>query len=692
MADALKPDPPHDSVTQPSSTESEERGETSARHGEGPRREGPHRGEADTSLGTAERRGKAPGRRTEDGAPDDRAAQSGATGPLALRPSRLLRLVPPIITGARRAVNVEEWNADDLRPVEANAPRGRRWGSLGRALDHFVFSSLTRRIIVLNLAALLVLLTGILYLNQFREGLIDARVQSLRTQGQIIASAIAASASVETDEIKIDPDVLLELEAGETARPVQTDQADLEFPINPERVAPVLRRLIVPTRTRARLYDADAALLLDSRHLYSQGQVLRYDLPEIDGGGPSPLTSLRRWFDRLWRGGYPLYREEAGGSGTIYPEVRAALENGVTATALRATEDGTLVVAVAVPIQRFRATLGVLLLSSQGQVIDQTLAAERTAIMRVFGVALLVTTLLSVLLASTVAQPLRDLSRAALRVRSGGVETREEIPDYSDREDEIGDLSASLRAMTSALYDRIDAIERFAADVSHELKNPLTSLRSAVETLPLAKTDESRARLIEIINHDVRRLNRLISDIADASRLDAELALQNADPIDLKRVLTDLVEINRQISADRDIRIDLAIAGDRRPYTMFGHDLRIGQVVTNLIENARSFVPEPGGRIRVAMRHVDDETIEIAVADNGPGVPEDARERIFERFYTDRPDGEAFGQNSGLGLSISRQIIEAHGGSLTAGDADPTRHGVDGALFRIRVPAASART
>ena len=620
--------------------------------------------------------------RSSDGARGD-GVEGGRTS------SRLRRLIPPIVSGARRDADAD---SDDEAGERDEAPQRRHpLGSIGRALDHLIFSSLTRRIIVLNLAALLVLLTGILYLNQFREGLIDAQVQSLRTQGRIIAAAIAASASVETNEIKIDPDLLLEIEAGETVRPVQTEQTDLEFPINPERVAPVMRRLIEPTRTRARLYDGEANLLLDSRHLYSQGQVLRYELPELAETGPGIAERMARWIDRLWRGGYPLYREEPGGSGTIYPEVRAALNDGVTATALRANESGTLVVAVAVPIQRYRATLGVLLLSSQGRMIDQTLSAERTAIMRVFGVALIVTTVLSVLLASTVAQPLRELSDAALKVRSGGVETREEIPDYSGREDEIGDLSASLRAMTSALYDRIDAIERFAADVSHELKNPLTSLRSAVETLPLAKSDEARNRLLDIINHDVRRLNRLISDIADASRLDAELALQNADPVDLRRIVTDLVEINRQICAEQDIEIDMQIAPDRRGYLTFGHDLRLGQVITNLIENARSFVPAEAGRIRVVMRRVDDDTIEIGIADNGPGVPEDARERIFERFYTDRPDGEAFGQNSGLGLSISRQIIEAHGGSLRARRADPKRHGVDGALFRIRLPAADAR-
>ena len=608
---------------------------------------------------------------------DERGGRQARAGhePSSTR-RRLQRLIPPLFVGPR------EDGDPSSEPKAESTP-----GGFAALLDRLVFSTLTRRIVVLNLAALLVLLTGILYLNQYREGLVEARVAALRTQGQIIAAAIASSATVDTDAITIDPEVLLELEAGETARPTNP-AIDLDFAINPEQVAPVLRRLIVPTRTRARLYDSEAALLLDSQHLYSEGQVLRYDLPPLESASGNVFESAWRRVSRLWGGGYETYVESPSGSGDLYEEVSVALERGVSATALRETASGTLVISVAVPIQRFRATLGVLLLSSQGRAIDAILSNERQAILRVFGVALLVMAIVAALLASTIAQPLRELSEAALRVRSAGVESREEIPDYSNREDEIGALSASLRAMTAALYDRIDAIERFAGDVSHELKNPLTSLRSAVETLPLAKTDESRQRLVDIINHDVQRLNRLISDIADASRLDAELALQNADPVDLKRLVTDLVEINRQICSDTGIAIDLHIAPFRKPYLVFGHDLRLGQVITNLIENARSFVPATDGRIEVTMRGSGPELIEITVSDNGPGIPDDARERIFERFYTDRPEGEQFGQNSGLGLSISRQIIEAHGGELTAGNVVLPDGSRGGAKFRIRLPAA----
>lgn len=472
-----------------------------------------------------------------------------------------------------------------------------------RIFGNAVFSSLTRRILFFNVAATVVLVGGILYLNQFREGLIDARVESLLTQGEIIAGAISASASVDTNSITINPEKLLELQAGQSITPAPNDE-DLSFPINPERVAPVLRRLISPTRTRARLFDADANLLLDSRHLYSRGQVLRFDLPPV-----TPETQTwGEWFTSMFNrmlqpSSLPQYKEAPGGDGSIYPEVMNAL-TGVRGAVVRVTEKGELIVSVAVPVQRFRAVLGVLLLSTQAGDIDKIVHAERLAIMRVFGIATLVNIVLSLLLSSTIATPLRRLSAAAIRVRRGA-RTREEIPDFSARQDEIGNLSIALREMTTALYDRIDAIESFAADVSHELKNPLTSLRSAVETLPRAKTEESKQRLTEIIFHDVRRLDRLISDISDASRLDAELARADASPLDLDVLMKGLVDISRQISTKKkSVTIDYVAdrkAGAKTSFVVNGHDLRIGQIVTNLIENARSFVAEESGRITVRL-------------------------------------------------------------------------------------------
>jgi two-component system sensor histidine kinase ChvG len=578
--------------------------------------------------------------------------------------------------------------------TEPNAPRAARrvWSHpftlIRRIFGNAVFSSLTRRILFFNIAATVVLVAGILYLNQFREGLIDARVESLLTQGEIIAGAISASASVDTNSITIDPEKLLELQAGQSITPVPNDE-DLDFPIDPERVAPVLRRLISPTRTRARLFDADANLLLDSRHLYSRGQVLRFDLPPVE----SETTSWSDWLTSLLNrmlqpSNLPAYKEAPGGDGSIYPEVMNAL-TGVRGAVVRVTEKGELIVSVAVPVQRFRAVLGVLLLSTQAGDIDNIVHAERLAIMRVFGVATLVNILLSLLLSSTIANPLRRLSAAAIRVRRG-VKQREEIPDFSARQDEIGNLSIALRDMTNALYDRIDAIESFAADVSHELKNPLTSLRSAVETLPIAKSDDSKQRLTNIILHDVRRLDRLITDISDASRLDAELARSDAAPVDMEVLVSNLVDISRQIRTGRK-PVEIEFTAEHKPgaksdYKVHGHDLRLGQIITNLIENARSFVPEKGGRISVRIFHTRD-NVTIQVDDNGPGIQAEDINRIFERFYTDRPEGESFGQNSGLGLSISRQIAEAHGGTLKAENLTDQKSGeVLGARFTLSLP------
>lgn len=591
------------------------------------------------------------------------------------------------------ATPVEEGSLEEFDgSSERSRPYAHPFTLIRRIFGHALFSSLTRRIVFFNLAALIVLVGGIMYLNQFREGLIDARVESLLTQGEIIAAAVSASASVDTNSITIDPEKLLELQAGQSITPLPNDE-NLDFPINPERVAPVLRRLITPTRIRARLFDADATLLLDSRHLYSRGQVLRFDLPPVD----NDTTSITDWITRLFNtilqpGNLPVYREAPGGDGSIYPEVMNAL-TGVRGAVVRVTDQGELIVSVAVPVQRSRAVLGVLLLSTQAGDIDKIVHAERLAILRVFGVATLVNIVVSLLLSSTIANPLRRLSAAAIRVRRGAKE-REEIPDFSVRQDEIGNLSIALREMTTALYDRIDAIESFAADVSHELKNPLTSLRSAVETLPLAKTDQSRQRLMDIIQHDVRRLDRLISDISDASRLDAELARSDAKPVDLETLLSSLVDISREIrSGKRAVAIDYILdkkpGSPRQKYVVHGHDLRLGQIVTNLIENARSFVPDNEGRIVVRLSRTK-AACKIQIEDNGPGIQAEDIDRIFERFYTDRPGSESFGQNSGLGLSISRQIAEAHGGTLRAENVAGPDGQITGARFILTLPVNPA--
>lgn len=535
-----------------------------------------------------------------------------------------------------------------------------------RAISSGAASSLTRRIVVLNLGGLVALLVGFLYLNQFRESLIESRVQSLLTQGEIIAGAIAASATVETDAITIDPDRLLQLQAGESAGIAEDP---LDFSINPEKVAPLLRRLVTPTKTRARIYDRDGLLTLDSRSLYSRGDVLRLDLPRVGQPDEAPLME-RTWNlfrNRLGRADVPAYDDFENANGRSYPEVARAL-NGSPASVVRVNTRGQTIVSVAVPVQRFRTVKGVLLLSTQGGDIDAVIVSERYAIFQVFAISAAVMILLSVLLAGTIAEPIRKLADAAQRVRRG-VKSREQIPDFSGRHDEIGHLSGSLRDMTKALYSRIEAIESFAADVAHELKNPLTSLRSAVETLPRAKSEESRGRLLAVIQHDVRRLDRLISDISDASRLDAELARNDAGPVDLGQILETVVSAQNETRREGQPMIELVSErrgqrpGGRDGFIVLGHDSRLGQVIVNLIDNARSFSP-PDQPVRVMLSRVGDEVL-VTVEDGGPGIEPHALERIFERFYTDRPN-EGFGQNSGLGLSISRQIVEAHRGSIRA--------------------------
>jgi two-component system sensor histidine kinase ChvG len=564
-------------------------------------------------------------------------------------------------------------------------------GLFQRAWQFFIsqsFSSLTRRIVFLNVTGLLALVVGILYLSQFRAGLIDARVESLVVQGEIIAGAIAASATADSYGTYIDPDKLLELQPGENYG--DEGLADLEFSINPERVAPVLRRLISPTKTRARIYDRNGYLILDSRNLYIPGDVLRLDLPPPNQSKPGIFKRAWNAF-RFWlgRGDLPVYRELGPDAGKDYPEVAQALSGAKSAYMVRVTDRGEVIVSVAVPVQRFRAVRGALLLSTQGGDINQAVEAERLQIVKLFLILLGVMVVLSSLLAGTIAGPVKRLAEGAERVRHR-IRSRVEIPDLTNRRDEIGHLSGALRDMTSALYSRIEAIERFAADVAHELKNPLTSLRSAVETLPLAKTADSQKRLLAVIEHDVKRLDRLISDISDASRLDAELQRDEMAPVDIAKLLKTVVTVQNETRATDVAKVAVTFeGGSPRAFVVPAHDSRLGQVINNLIDNARSFAPADS-TVRVLCRKLRNE-IEIVVDDDGPGIRPDAFDKIFERFYTDRPH-QGFGQNSGLGLSISKQIIEAHGGRITAenrtavaapGEEEPK---VLGARFTVRLP------
>jgi len=549
-----------------------------------------------------------------------------------------------------------------------------------RLLELTIFSSLARRIIVLNLAGLAVLVVGILFLNQWRSGLIEARVQSLRVQGEIIAAAIAASATVDSDVIQVDPDRLLDVQGNNSVSPLSFFDPSLEFPINPERVAPLLRNLVTPTRTRARIYDQQGLLILDSTNLYARGEVLRQVTKPVD----NQSFFLVDWWNALmdWLPGddYPQYQEFGADEGTKYPEVAASLTGQATAI-VRVDNKHQLVVSVAVPVQRLRATVGVLLLSTQPGDIDQIATAERWGILRIALVAAAVQIILSLLLAGTIAGPLRRLAGAAESVQRA-ITSRAEIPDFSDRSDEVGHLSRALRSMTSALYGRIEGIERFAADVAHELKNPLTSLRSAVETLPRARRAEDRERLNEIIQHDVRRLDRLISDISNASRLDAELARQSAEPVDMGQLADAMVSIQKDVASKRAVDVVLDKQVGKLAPIVLGYDSRLAQVLNNLIDNAVSFSPE-GGRVTVLIVATE-ETVTLSVTDEGPGIRGDIS-RIFQRFYTDRPEGETFGDHSGLGLAISRQIIEAHGGKIVA----ENRTDRSGAKFTVTLRRAA---
>ena len=573
----------------------------------------------------------------------------------------------------------EATTAQSGAPAEATVSLKRR------AWQFFVrqgSSSLTRRIIFLNLAGLVALVMGVLYLSQFRAGLIDARRESLLVQGEIIAAAIAASSTTaDPDNTQIDLERLLDLQAGETYKP--EDEVQLDFPIDPERVAPVLRRLVSPTNTRARIYDRDGTLLLDSRTIYD---VIRFDLPPPDEERPNYFQRrfmvFKRW---IAKGDLPTYRELTG-NGKGYDEVGQAL-NDLKASMVRINERAEVIVSVAVPVKRSRAVRGALMLQTQGADIDEIVTEERLAIFKVFMVAAGVMVVLSFVLASTIGGPMRRLAESAQVVRRR-VRSRGEIADYTSRRDEIGHLSGSLRSMTSALYRRIEAIESFAADVAHELKNPLTSLRSAVETLPLAKSEESRTRLLAVIHHDVRRLDRLISDISDASRLDAEMQRQDSEPVDLRRLLTTVVSVANDVPREDGTTVTMRFEGGGN-FSVLGHDSRLSQVINNLIDNARSFSPESGIVRVTCRRHRGD--IDVVVEDDGPGIYPEAMEKIFDRFYTYRPHQD-FGQNSGLGLSISKQIVEAHEGRLWAENRTATQGSepgkVLGARFTIRLPAA----
>lgn len=522
------------------------------------------------------------------------------------------------------------------------------------------FSSLTRRILAVNVVALAVLVGGVLYLDQFRSSLVTQRADSLLTQGEIIAGALGLAAS---------------------SGPEATD-----LDILPARA--LLLRLTDPTATRARLFNNDGQLVADTNDLRPGAQVSRVELPPPDDG-PGIVEFLYDLLEPLLPVARPLsvYVDYPLQQARDYPEAAAALA-GNTGAIERMTADGAPHISVAIPVVRFRKVLGALVLSVEARDIDQAIRAERLAILEVFAFALAVTVLLSIFLARTIASPVHRLAEAAEQVKTGRGE-RISIPNFSKRRDEIGDLSLALQSMTEALYGRIDAIESFAADVAHELKNPLSSIRSAVEAWGRTKDANARQRLSEIIEVDVRRLDKLISEISDASRLDAEMARDRRQPVALDGLLKGIIDTYADLKREGGPGFELTVAPEARDQNVVAAAEQLGRVFRNLIDNAVSFSPE-GGKVRILLGREGGELV-AKVEDDGPGIPEEALTRIFERFYTERPN-EQIGSHSGLGLAIVRQIVEGHDGAISASNRLDEAGRVAGARFTVRLPLLTERS
>ncbi len=534
---------------------------------------------------------------------------------------------------------------------------------VARRLRRFVRVSLAQQMLAVNLFAVALLGGGMFYLDRYERGLIDTELQALGTQGGIIAAALAEGA-------------------------VLQDPGD-EPELVPTLAQGMMRSLVEPARVRARLFQPDHTLMADSRGFEGlEGSILIQPLAPPDDDGPSIFDRIVDGASGLLRrrANYPPYVEHPKESATDYPEVMQALDTGRVGEAVRSDgETGALVLSVAVPIRRYKQVLGAVLVSTGSAELDRQANSVRTDILRLSLIGLVVTILLSLYLAGTIARPVRKLARAALAVRQGNGR-KVEIPDFSRRNDEIGELSMALADMTGALWRRMDAIERFAADVAHEIKNPLSSLRSAVETVLRIEDPEKKRRLMAIIHDDVERLDRLISDISDASRLDAEMSRLERAPVALGPMLDTLAEV-REATRDADgVRVAVKRPDALDPLAVLGKEGRLVQVFQNLLQNGVSFSP-PGGTIQVTAAR-DGGEIVVLIEDDGPGLPEGKLEAIFERFYTERPAGEKFGTHSGLGLSISKQIVEAHDGTITAENRQGEGGAVTGARFIVRLPAA----
>jgi len=602
-----------------------------------------------TALPIARRRIEAVPVPAPSEAPSD--GQRQARTPVPVRPLPRPPAEPP---GRRRPTSDRRWRQDRSRK-QASAQRARTTRPRRR------LSKLTLRVLAINVLALGILVAGLLYLGQYEERLIQAELDSLRVEAQIFAGALSESA------IDQNPDALHQV-------------------LIPERTRPMVRRLNESTESRTRVFDAQGVLVADSRSLGGPGGLIEIELLPP----PTEQSWLRVTFDNVygWITGllpagkrWPTYQERPDQSAFDYPPVSRALLGDVGRQIWTSAEGG-LTLGVAVPVQNLREVVGAVMATRDAEPIERAMQSVRENILIVFLVAFCVTVLLSLYLAGTLTRPIRRLASAAEEVRRGhGREA--EIPDFTRRKDEIGDLSGSLRAMTDALWARMDAIERFAADVAHEIKNPLTSLRSAVETTARVKDPEQQRRLMAIILEDVQRLDRLITDISNASRLDAELSRAEAETVDITSMFHMLADLYRPALEEKNLTLDIRIDGGG--LQVAGLESRLVQVFRNLIGNAISFSPD-GGTITLAARPIRLRgrlLVEMEVLDEGPGIQPGKEEAVFDRFYTERPSTEKFGTHSGLGLSISKQITEAHKGEIFVRN----RSERSGASFTVRIPA-----